>query len=397
MVLLLFDHSVAAKEFMEQEYRWKEHLKWVRWGDKVETHGDRVAWIRILGLPLRLWGQRNFQTITGGFGKIIAPFEDIPHRVDLSHIKIGLLTTRRNRINDEIRVAFEGKVYKLGIIEFDEDWFPFRFDDDEDYVKLTGIKEKTKEVVQKGKENDEMEEGEIRPESGGTEAQGPENSRVPTIDSEKTEVEDEESHGEPTGVETSRKTDESTLRNKSITNGTFHPTCHVDGAYRVTHNNPNSVYGGPNIGLPLINCFGPFPAPSACGINNDTQMIKVGRSNGKRRRIVECDDLTPNIVPLMELEDDTPYLIQFPFQIPHLPISKITKLTLIPLPHNNARIQMQLPKTPRHRNLSKLLNWERNWDSTLALITLSFMKPWDKKANVSSLNELSQLERKGNW
>ncbi|CAH1416400.1 unnamed protein product [Lactuca virosa] len=132
MVLMLFDHSVAAKEFMVSEHRWKDYLKWVRWGDKVETHEERVAWVRIMGLPLHLWGQRNFRIITEGFGKTIAPYEDIPHRVDLSHVKIGLLTTRRTRINDEIHAAFEGKVYKLGIIEFDEDWFPFRFDPPED-------------------------------------------------------------------------------------------------------------------------------------------------------------------------------------------------------------------------------------------------------------------------
>ncbi|CAI9261598.1 unnamed protein product [Lactuca saligna] len=124
-VLILFDYSVAAKEFMENECRWKQHLKWLRWGDKTETHAERVAWIRIMGLPLHLWGQRNFKTITSVYGKTIAPFKDIPHRVDLSHVKIGILTKNKIRIYDEVTSTFKGKEYRLGIIEFDEGLFPF--------------------------------------------------------------------------------------------------------------------------------------------------------------------------------------------------------------------------------------------------------------------------------
>lgn len=60
-------------------------------------------------------------------------------------------------------------------------------------------------------------------------------------------------------------------------------------------------------------------------------MFKVGRSNGKRRRALECDNLTPSITPMMELDDDAPYLIQFLCQNPLLHHLKKTKLTLIPL------------------------------------------------------------------
>lgn len=119
---------------MANEYKWKDHLKWINWGDKTETHSERVAWIQIVGLPLHLWGEHNFNTLSKSFGRTIAPYNDLPNRVDLSHTKIGILTTKRTRINEEIHVAFDGKVYTLGIIEFDEDWFPFRFDPSEDYL-----------------------------------------------------------------------------------------------------------------------------------------------------------------------------------------------------------------------------------------------------------------------
>lgn len=57
-VLLDFGCSNSARQFMENEDRWKDNLKWVRWRDKSDLSMDRVAWIRIVGLPHNLWGRR---------------------------------------------------------------------------------------------------------------------------------------------------------------------------------------------------------------------------------------------------------------------------------------------------------------------------------------------------
>ncbi|CAI9294616.1 unnamed protein product [Lactuca saligna] len=78
-----------------------------------------------------------------------------------------MVSTRRKRINEEILVAVEGEILKLGIIEFDEDWYPFKFDlDDDFYEKYELCVEDEDDVdrvsetwVQEG--DCEMEEGEI--------------------------------------------------------------------------------------------------------------------------------------------------------------------------------------------------------------------------------------------
>ncbi|CAI9303303.1 unnamed protein product [Lactuca saligna] len=62
-------------------------------------------------------GEKHFATITNGYGVTIAPFHDIPYRVDLSCEKISILTDREKMINDEIHVAFEGELIKPGMIE----------------------------------------------------------------------------------------------------------------------------------------------------------------------------------------------------------------------------------------------------------------------------------------
>lgn len=84
-VMLDFDNSKKAKEFMENENRLKSRLKCVIWGDPADVNFERVPWIRIAGLPLYLWSDRNFYAILDRFGRNISPFFYIQHSVDLSH------------------------------------------------------------------------------------------------------------------------------------------------------------------------------------------------------------------------------------------------------------------------------------------------------------------------
>ncbi|KAI3505245.1 hypothetical protein L1887_27253 [Cichorium endivia] len=119
-------------------------------GEQAEPRFDRVAWIQIVGLPLHLWGEKNFSAITSIVGITIAHFDEIYSRVDLSHAKIGILTARRCRINEEVLCSIDGKTFKIGIVEFDDHyWFPFhlilqREKSQEDPLKNTNMARKKK-------------------------------------------------------------------------------------------------------------------------------------------------------------------------------------------------------------------------------------------------------------
>ncbi|CAH1418163.1 unnamed protein product [Lactuca virosa] len=291
-VLFLFDGSVDAKDFLNNENRWKEFLKLVNWSDKTDMQVERVAWIRIIGLPLYLWGDRNFASITEWLGKTIAPYEDLSNRVDLSCPKIGILTSRKTRINDELQVSIDGRVLKIGITEFDEDWFPFRFDKSEDYYETQD--EDDEEVGEYGNEeedgisdtymgnsDDEKEDGEISPElqmgknvaqtEGGkeTNAEIEEESptRQPAVRSEVigTSEEVQRTPGDQTTVRDSIMTEheasprilEALMDNGNIPVLTHNSKdkCHGPGM----ESNPNT--NGLSYGLPPIGCFGPFTSP----------------------------------------------------------------------------------------------------------------------------------------
>lgn len=343
---MLFDHSIAAKEFMFDDLKWKEYLKWVRWEDQVDSHEERVAWIRVTGLPLHLWGQRNFQSITDGFGKTIAPFEDIPHIVDLSHAKIGLLTSRRTRINNEIQASFEGKVYKLGIIEFDEDWFPFKFVPSED------DNEKTVSEDEMAEQNDEREEGEIRSEINELDDQEPGKSRVPASEPTRTEMEVEEAHCEAT-VQTKVPTEEAepTPRNMEfqMTIDMMEQASHGNDACQLDPGSPKSkiILDGPGNGLPPLGCFGPFPSPTIC---NEAHTFIVGRSNGKRRRML---DTTPSISPVFDSGDidSMPHTVPLSDSPRNSPVENQIDLNTPPI--QQVVIIDEYPQNPRRAELVK--------------------------------------------
>lgn len=132
LALISFDSTVAAREFLENETNWKDTFKWMKMGSTTVTKSESITWIRIVGLPIRLWNNSNFSAIGGKFGKIVVPIDHITSRVDLSVVKLAILTDKLTKINDEIQVEVDGRSFHVGIVEYeDEPWFPFKFDNEE--------------------------------------------------------------------------------------------------------------------------------------------------------------------------------------------------------------------------------------------------------------------------
>lgn len=56
---------------------------------------EKTTWLKILGLPLRLWDEANFSLIVGRFGRVVSPFNVVSNRRDSLMGKIGVLTSQR--------------------------------------------------------------------------------------------------------------------------------------------------------------------------------------------------------------------------------------------------------------------------------------------------------------
>ncbi|CAH1438297.1 unnamed protein product [Lactuca virosa] len=97
----------------------------------------------------------------------MANIHALANRRDYSMGKVGVLTSSRRWINEEITINSNGQEFKVGVVEYTDEWSPFKpttFDKvdehDEDDNNTEGISETWME-----EETEEPEEGEIRPEA----------------------------------------------------------------------------------------------------------------------------------------------------------------------------------------------------------------------------------------
>ncbi|CAI9290644.1 unnamed protein product [Lactuca saligna] len=87
---------------------------------------DRMAWLKIVGLPVNLWNEENFYRIASEFDKAIEPVKIPPSIQDLSLGNICILIEKK-RINDEVLVEINRNIINVGVMESECDWSPFPF------------------------------------------------------------------------------------------------------------------------------------------------------------------------------------------------------------------------------------------------------------------------------
>lgn len=108
---------------------------------------ERIAWLKIIGVPFEFWDEENFSLIASRFGKVINPFDSISSRRDYSMGKVGILTTRKTWINEDVTIEVSNTKYKVGVVEYTDDWSPFKpvpfdkveesNDEEEDYDEIS--------------------------------------------------------------------------------------------------------------------------------------------------------------------------------------------------------------------------------------------------------------------
>lgn len=55
-----FKCSISAKKFLEDESRWNDWFKWLGRANQHDVRYERIAWLKILDVPLEFWDEENF-------------------------------------------------------------------------------------------------------------------------------------------------------------------------------------------------------------------------------------------------------------------------------------------------------------------------------------------------
>ncbi|KAI3497734.1 hypothetical protein L1887_33238 [Cichorium endivia] len=124
-VALCFKDQAMARDFLDDSDRWIEWFQRIVLGGSGDFCDDRIAWLNIVGLPMRLWSDGNISSVIHPYGKIVVPPEDIELHSNNSWIRIGILTKYRRWINDDVAVSVGGMHFNVGLVEFDRNWSPF--------------------------------------------------------------------------------------------------------------------------------------------------------------------------------------------------------------------------------------------------------------------------------
>ncbi|KAI3500322.1 hypothetical protein L1887_36141 [Cichorium endivia] len=242
--LLVFDNSLAAKKFKEEEHRWNEMLKWVSWEEQLDMRFERVAWI-------------HANSYSDGSSDVNMDDEDDG----------GISDTWRENIESE------------------EEEGEFRTEDDKDsnYHMHEIEQDRVDPVIRDDMAADEPRKSpDVPTESEVLKTENIDSSNSPHV-----------CHG---GV--SRMVEEQTQKvdnNSDLTTLQWRVETH--SAHNDQPNTSQPFGAGPLNGLVNSRCFGPFPSHTNTILDSPSepneQRFDIGGSVGKRRRLLKVNSCLP--------------------------------------------------------------------------------------------------------
>ncbi|MFS7978774.1 hypothetical protein Hanom_Chr10g00919401 [Helianthus anomalus] len=124
LVLVSFKSSEDMERFFtiskEKRDTFRSVEKWV--GQTMLF--ERIAWLRIQGIPLHLLDNSIINMIGEKFGKIIQEGQHGEWDSDLSYDYVGILVSEVKRIQEEVVVQWRGRRYRVWVEEEIGEWEP---------------------------------------------------------------------------------------------------------------------------------------------------------------------------------------------------------------------------------------------------------------------------------
>ncbi|KAJ0443080.1 hypothetical protein HanRHA438_Chr16g0763431 [Helianthus annuus] len=132
-VLLIFDTVDSANSFVGNDILWKECFRIVDvWKGQMLAY-ERIAWIKIYGVPWNLAINPVFNAIGGRLWNVVQPADVSEDDDDLSFVCVGILSSEGSRIKKAMSLKWQDKTIRVWIEEEPREWVPdFLEEDSED-------------------------------------------------------------------------------------------------------------------------------------------------------------------------------------------------------------------------------------------------------------------------
>ncbi|KAD3338454.1 hypothetical protein E3N88_33975 [Mikania micrantha] len=124
-VLITFPSPSFAKKFLvEKKEELSNCFSMIDLWTGQEYEFERIASIKVYGVPAQLWGSENFIPIGEAYGRLLQGPSASYNDCNLSYMKLIILTTKLNKIDDQVVISWRDCRFKIHVVEEDLDWAP---------------------------------------------------------------------------------------------------------------------------------------------------------------------------------------------------------------------------------------------------------------------------------
>lgn len=85
---------------------------------------ERLAWVKVQGIPLHLFTQEVINMVGGSFGKVVHKAVKLDSDSDLSYEYVGIIVGDGKRLSEEIVLEWKNRKFRVWINEEMGDWIP---------------------------------------------------------------------------------------------------------------------------------------------------------------------------------------------------------------------------------------------------------------------------------
>ncbi|KAJ0700670.1 putative RNA recognition motif domain, nucleotide-binding alpha-beta plait domain superfamily [Helianthus annuus] len=124
-LLIIFDSVEEMEGSMKKDMElWNLWFKILTTWNGEYIPYERIAWLRIRGIPLQLWINEVFNVVGEYFGKVIKKSDADEKDLCFNDDTIGIIVNHGAEINEKIKIRWKHLVYEVWVSEVHHLWFP---------------------------------------------------------------------------------------------------------------------------------------------------------------------------------------------------------------------------------------------------------------------------------
>ncbi|KAJ0561082.1 hypothetical protein HanHA300_Chr06g0218811 [Helianthus annuus] len=116
-ILISFPDEALAEKFLKARDLWGPWFSHLDAWRGQSLLFERVAWLRLHGIPMHLVDPFVLRSIGDSFGKVLHVPKDIEDKKDLSVFRVGVLAGESKRIKEMMNLKWKNKIFRIWVEE----------------------------------------------------------------------------------------------------------------------------------------------------------------------------------------------------------------------------------------------------------------------------------------